>query len=224
MSMMRNAWIPFVAALLFAPILGAQGLSRYRNYSLGTSLAAVLVQVGQTSEQIATIHQSPALIQELTWWPIESSEPSAPPESVQQVRFSFCNGLLYRITVTYDEAATKGLTPQDVVQDISAKYGIATRQSASTNPPAIFSLGTAELSVAVWEDSQNLATLYQSPLFNSFRLVVLSKHLEAQADAAIAEGVKQELDDAPQREIARVKKLADDLEAKRLANLKAFRY
>jgi hypothetical protein len=52
---------------------------------------------------------------------------------------------------------------------------------------------------------------------------MFSKQLNGQAEAAIAAASKQEREDAPQTEIARVKKEADDLETMRQANLKAFR-
>jgi hypothetical protein len=47
--------------------------------------------------------------------------------------------------------------------------------------------------------------------------------LNGQAEAAIAVAAKQQRENAPHMEIARAKKEADDLEAIRLANLKAFR-
>ena len=55
-----------------------------------------------------------------------------------------------------------------------------------------------------------------------FRLVISSKRLDAQAEAAIVKFVKLEKQEAPQEEIARVKKEADDLETSRQKNIKAF--
>ena len=82
---------------------------------------------------------------------------------------------------------------------------------------------TEEDTVASWENSQDSVTLSRSPLSNEFQLVIFSKQVNGQADAAIASAVRQEREDAPQREAARVKKEADDLEAVRQANVKAFR-
>ena len=66
-------------------------------------------------------------------------------------------------------------------------------------------------------------SLSRESFLNTFQLVVLTKQLNAQAEASVIEAAKQERADAPQNEIARGKKAADDLETERQANLKAFR-
>jgi hypothetical protein len=76
--------------------------------------------------------------------------------------------------------------------------------------------------IAHWEDAQNSLTLSRSSLSNSFQLVLYSKQLNGQAEAAIASAVRELREDAPQREIARMKKDADDLETMRQANVKSF--
>ena len=85
------------------------------------------------------------------------------------------------------------------------------------------SYSDAEEPLAFWEDPQDSVTLSRSPLSNSFQLVMFSKQMNRQAVAAISEAVKKEQEDAPQKEVARLKKEADDLETMRQANLKAFR-
>jgi hypothetical protein len=223
MKMMRALPIALAVCLLSTPAMFAQDLSKYRTFSLGMRLAALSKQVDTTADQVSVIHQSPVLIQELTWWPIESYGSSARSEAVEQIRFSFCNRDLYKIAATYDGAATQGLTADDMVQAISATYGTAIRPPVDTNASAPLSYQSADVEVALWENSQYSVTLFRSPLSTSFQLVMLSKQLNGQAEAAIAEAVKQEHEDAPQTEIARVKKEADDLETTRQANLKAFR-
>ena len=52
---------------------------------------------------------------------------------------------------------------------------------------------------------------------------MFSKRLNARAEAAIAKSVKLEGQEVPQKEVARVKKEADDLETSRQKNTKAFR-
>jgi hypothetical protein len=223
MKTMRNIVIGLAAMLLFVPLAGGQDLSKYRDFSLGTTLIKLAKQVDEKSGDARVVHQSPALIQEVTSWPAQSYH-AASPDPVEKIVFSFLDGSLYRIAVAYDDAATKGMTAEDMVQAVSAKYGTAKRPSADSNPPASLSYSSsADTQLALWEDSQYSVALSRSPLSQSFQLVVLSKQLESQADAAIAEAVKQEREDAPQREIARVKKEADDLETLREANLKAFR-
>ncbi len=44
-----------------------------------------------------------------------------------QILFSFYNGALYRMLLTYEDSATKGLTDDDMIRIVSAKYGMATR-------------------------------------------------------------------------------------------------
>jgi hypothetical protein len=47
MKTMRSVILCFVVVLLAAPMLRAQDLSKYRTFSLGTSLATVLKQTDQ---------------------------------------------------------------------------------------------------------------------------------------------------------------------------------
>jgi hypothetical protein len=105
---------------------------------------------------------------------------------------------------------------------ISAKYGAATSPAAGTRPATTETYGSAGETIAYWQDSRYSVTLSRSPLSDAFQLVMFSKQLNGQAEAAIAAASKEQRDDAPQREIARVKKEAADLEAARQANLKAF--
>jgi hypothetical protein len=222
MNMMRNVVICVAASLLCVPMTYGQDLSKYRNFSLGTSLIEVSKQVNRKPADAQVIHQNPALIQELTWWPVQSDPFSAQAESVQEIRFSFYDGELYRVVVTYQGFATEGLTAEDMVRAISAKYGAATLPVATPPPTDLADTSTGQ-PIAFWEDVQYSLTLSHSPMSGAFQLVMYSKQLNSQADAAITEAVKQEREGAPQREIARAKKEAAALEAMRLANLKAFR-
>ena len=223
MNKMRILALCLVASLLSVPLAFAQDLSKYRTFSLGMSLTAVSNRVDAKPADASVIQQSPALIQELRSWPAQSYQPSAPAQSVQDILFSFYNGQLYKVAVTYDTAATQGLTSADMVRALSATYGDAT-VPAEKNPTAMnpYSV-TEEDTVASWQNSQDSMTLSRSPLSNAFQLVIFSKDLNGQADAAIASAVRQEREDAPRREAARVKKEAADLETMRQTNLKAFR-
>jgi len=223
MNMIRNLVNCLAASLLFVPFAYGQDLSKYRDFSLGTSVIELSKQVNEKPADASVIHQRPALIQELTWWPVPSYQSPAPSEPVQEILFSFYNDELYRIVATYGSAATQGLTAADMVEAISAKYGMPTRPAAEAKLPAIVAFSSTGDTIASWEDPQYLLTLSRFPLSGTFRLVLSSKQLNGQADVAIAGALKQERDDAPQREIARVKKETDDLETMRQANLKAFR-
>jgi hypothetical protein len=224
MRIARNLLICAAAAMLFVPPLAsAQDLSKYRNFSLGSNLESILAQVSEKPADATVIHPAPALIQEVTWWPVKSYQTAAPTDAVQMIVFSFYNGALYRILVTYENSATQGLSPEDMVRSISAKYGPATVPVANSTPPANRDDSSNAKAIAVWQDPQYSVALSQFPLSSIFQLVMSSKQLNAQADAAAAQADKQALEDAPQIESARVKQEAADQETLRQANLKAFR-
>jgi hypothetical protein len=224
MNKIRILALCLVASLLSIPLAFAQDLSKYRSFSLGTSLTDVSHKVNATPTDASVIQQRPVSIQELRWWPAQSYQPSAPPQSVQDILFSFYNEKLYKVAVTYDNAATQGLTSADMVRAVSATYGVAIVPVAEKTPTSMNAHSdTEEEMIASWENSQDSVTLSHSPLSNTFQLVMFSKEVSGQADAAIASAIRQERENAPQREAARVKKEADDLETMRQVNLKAFR-
>jgi hypothetical protein len=223
MKMMRNIVVSLSMILLSAPLLFGQDLSKYRTFTLGTSLAELTKQVGPYSHSTTLIHQRPAAIQELTFWTLNSSRPPAGVDPSSQILFSFYNGKLYRILVTYDRDATKGLTDDDVVEAISAHYGAATRFYPEINPPTHGVYASTDTFIARWEDSQNSVNLFRSSNQSSFLLAVFSKRLDAQAKAASIESEKLDKQEALQVEIARPKREADDLEVARQINQKTFR-
>lgn len=223
MRMMRSVGISLVMILLSAPIVRGQDLSKYRDFSLGMSLPELSSQVDLRPLQTKLIQKHPAVIQELTCWPRGSSDYSRQTDSVWQIFFSFYNGELFRILVTYDQDATHGLTPEDVVQAISTEYGTPTRPVGEISFPTNELYRSTEKVIARWEDSQYSINLVRSRFLNSFALVMFSKRLDAQAEAAIAKSLKLEGQEDPQKEIDRQKKKTADLEAARQKNLKIFR-
>jgi len=223
MKMMRRVVFSLVMVLLSAPVIHGQDLSKYRNLSLGMSLVELSNQVDLKPLQTKLIHKHPAVIQELTWWPRESSGSSLQADTVWQVFFTFYNGELYRILVTYDRDATKGLTAEDMVQAISEQYGTATRPNTQISFPTNELYRSTEKVIARWEDSQYSINLFRATSLNSFGLVMFSKRLYGQAEAAIAESVKLEGQEDLQKEIERQKKETDKLEVARQKNQKSFR-
>jgi hypothetical protein len=223
MKTARNILICVAAILLSVPLAYTQDLSKYRNFSLGTSLIAISRQVNERPAEASIIHQSPALIQELTWWPMPSYQSSTPVDPVQQILFSFYNGALYKMAVTYDSSTTAGLTAEDMVRAISAKYGAATLPIVAAGSLGNTTYGATETRIAQWENLQYSVILSRTSFLNSFQLVICTKQLNDQAEADSAAAAKQAREDAPQLEIARVKKEADNLETARRNNLKSFR-
>ena len=227
MKMLRSSILCFVVLLLAAPLLRAQDLSKYRHFTLGMSLTRVLERTEQKMADVKVIHGRPALIQEVMWWPPNLPGTSFRSDTVEQILFSFYNGELYRISATYDRSAIEGLTAEDVVQSITAKYGtpkrLATEMLATEiNFPSHDQYDLNEKVVASWQDSQYSFNLVRSSYSDGYGLVMFSKQLNAEAEVAIAEAVKLEKDEIPQVEAARQKKETDDLEAARQKNRKIF--
>jgi len=187
------------------------------------SLPELSNQVHLRPLQTKLIQKHASVIQELTCWPSGASDYSLQPDSVRQIFFSFYNGELFRILVTYDRDATHGLTAEDMVQAISTNYGTATRPAGEISFPTNELYRSTQKVIARWEDSQYSINLVRSRFLNSFALVMFSKGLDAQADVAIAKSIKLEGQEDPQKEIDRQKKEADDLEVARQKNRKVFR-
>ena len=223
MKMISRAAIVLAMIALWDPLIHAQDLSKYRNFSFGMSAASVLNLAEEKPADLITIHVQPALIQELTWYPPLPFASSRPAEPVQKVLFSFYDGELYRMVVTYDSDAIKGLTNEDMIRILAAKYGTATRLAAEVNVPADDSYRVTESVIARWEDPQYSLNLFRSSMLDTFEVVLFAKRLDSQATTAIAESIKLERQEAPQKEAARVKQAAVDLEAERQKNIKSLR-
>jgi len=144
-------------------------------------------------------------------------------EAVSQILFSFYNGELYRIVVTYDQNAIEGMTEDDVVRAVSARYGNGTRLYPEIDFSTHDLYAPQEKVVTLWEDSQNSVSLVHASSSDTFELAVCSRRLDAEAEAAIAESLKLEKQEAPQKEIDRQKSETDKLETERQQNIKTFR-
>jgi hypothetical protein len=209
--------------LLTVYTVRAQDLSQYRGFSLGADLATVLKLTDQKLADATVTHSGPALFQELTWWPPNIPGPAYRADSVEQILFSFYNGILYKMSVTYDEPSTEGLTAGDMVKSISASYGPSTTLAPAADPASMDRYETKGSLVASWEDTKYSFNLVHSAFTERFGLVLYSKRANAEAELAIAETVRLEKQNGPKREAERQKKQTDDLEVVRQKNQKAFR-
>jgi hypothetical protein len=227
MKTTRISILCLLVALFAAPMLLAQDLSKYRHFALGMSLTTVLKHTDQTMADVKMAYQHPALIQEVTWWPPNLPGTSFRSDTVREILFSFYNGELYRISVTYDRKAVEGLTAEDMVHSMTANYGAPTRLAAERSAAEINSLSHGqddlqENAIATWENSQYSLNLVRSSYSDEFGLVMFSKQQNAEAEVAVAEALELEKDGIPQAEAARQKKQTDDLEAARQKNRKSF--
>ena len=209
-----------------APSIDARDLSRYREFQFGMDLAAVAKLVDMRPSDAKVIHQRPALIQELNWQP-QLSLTSSQADPVRAIFFSFYNGELFRIVVNYDRYRTEGLTTEDVVEALSAMYGTATKPAAEVIFSSSQVYNDTEVVIARWEDSQYSFNLFRSSYQPTFGMVAYSKRLDSLARAAVAEAIRLDEQEAPQREIERQKKQDDEKRAAqekaRVANKPNFR-
>jgi len=213
-----------LVVLLFAvPLLRAQDLSKYRHFTLGMSLTSVLKQTDQKMADVKVTHLHPALIQQVNWWLPALPGIALQSDTVEQILFSFCNGELYKISVTYDPSLTEGLTAEDMVKSISEKYGPATYVALAIDTVKNDQYDVTQAPVASWVDAQYSFNLVRSAFSDHLGLVIYSKRVNAEAALAIAEAVKLEEQEGPQREAERQKKQLDDLEVARQKNQKSFR-
>jgi hypothetical protein len=210
----RTLAICAVGVIYSTHALGGQGTAQYRNFELGSGLASVSTLAGLTSPEVKTIHQRPAVLQELEWrpshWIPGSTEASTDP--VEQVLFGFYNDQLFRVVVDYGHERTEGMTAADMIDAISAVYGTPLPRAARAAGRAVSRFETESGSpVARWGDTEHAVVLYQTSSYGGgFRLVVADTRLENLAAKADVQAQRLDEQEAPRREIARQQKERDD--------------
>jgi hypothetical protein len=220
-----------VGILLLAQGARSQDRALYRNYRLGSDLTSVAATAKVPAAGARTVYQRPTLIQELEWRQPYMMSGSAMSQSdpVQRIVFSFYDDQLFRLVISYDRQRTDGLTDGDVVEALSATYGVALLQPSSGHVPPLNPRLATELGapIAQWGDTDYSVDLYRSSFASEFRVVVTSPRLEALAQTATAEAIRLDEQEAPQREMDRRQKEADNTRAAqekaRLANKATFK-
>jgi hypothetical protein len=225
-----TAAVAAVLLLLMDAGLEGQGRAQYRDFQLGGDLASVAALAGIDQSTAKVIHARPALMQELEWRPTHWMSDSTVTQSdpIQQVSFSFYNDQLFRVVVDYDRDRTAGLTDADMIEAISLAYG--PRAKPVAKKPATTGIGNELESGALisqWAGTDYAVALYRSTYSTTFRMIVTMPRLDALARTADAQALKLDAREAPQREVARQKKEADDTrtsqEKARAANKATFR-
>jgi len=219
MTNFRALAMPLVCAALGAVTLHAGDFASYRGMQFGMNVSAAAKLAGENPANARTLHQRPAVIQEIDWHP----RSSLTTDPVKEGSLEFFNGELFRMVVTYDRYKVEGMTAEDMIEIISATYGTSTRPTGEVAYHSIY--GEVAPIVARWEDSQYAYNLVRTG--DSFALVLYSKRLDGLAQAAVTESVRLEAQEAPQRELDKQKKQADEehlaLEKARLLNKPNFR-
>jgi hypothetical protein len=218
--------ICMICGILGTSAVSAGDLSHYRGLQLGMSLTAAAKEAGTTPTQARIVHQRPALIQEMEWRPRPSglAEP-VKADSVRDGLLCFFNGELFRIIVAYDRYKVEGMTAEDMIEGISAAYGLARRPVTEIAFHSDY--GEVAAVIARWEDADYSYDLVRTGDRSSFAMVMYSKRLDALAQAAIVEAVRLEAQEAPQRELEKQKKREEEerlaLEKARSVNKANFR-
>ena len=202
-----------VGLVLLTHGVDGQAVSQYRNFELGVNVAAVSALTGQATSDAKTIHQRPALLQDLEWrpshWRASDTLPSTDP--VQQIGFSFYNDRLFRIVVDYDRDRTEGMTDADMTDAISAIYGTPVKRLPGGTRIASQVEAESGSPVARWGNAEHAVVLYRTSSYGeAFRLIVTESNLDGLARKAAIQAMRLDDQDAPRREIARQKKEKDD--------------
>lgn len=207
--------------LLFSPLLCGADLSTYRGFHFGMSLNAAVKHSGMDPSEVTITHQRPALIQELKLRPSRFVA-FGDKDPVDQVEFAFLDGQLFRIVVNYDGEKIAGLTTDDLIDAISAQYGAATRPGVTAVLSSQFSEEKAQV-LARWEDADYSLNLVQLPYSETVKMVIFQKVLNARAEAAIAEGIRLDTEEAPGLAKLEAQNAKTDLDKSRLVNKARFR-
>jgi len=200
--------------LLMLP-LHAEDRPDYREFRLGSSVSHVLSQVHLSASDVSRVHERPALIQDLRWtipfFIADTVEPQKDP--VEQIAFSFVDDQLFKLSVDYERKRTEGMTDADMIAAVSGRYGPPVPISKPAKP-SIFDRAGVETAkrLAQWIDGDAVVVLSRSAFTGAFQLVVTSTRLDALARTAGADAVRLEQREAPARDAAQRKQVADDAE------------
>lgn len=199
----------FCIGFLSSPSM-AQDLGKYRNFQFGANIESVAKQIQMKVSDARTLHERPALIQTLEWDEIGYSDTSGKPGSIRSIRFDFCDGNLFKMLVTYSPAGTEGLTPDDIIEAISAVYGTASTPEDSVSISNSTAYENREKVLARWQDEHYSYNLVRFSYGRAFGLLAFSKTLDVTASQASREAERLDKLEAPARELARQKKEAED--------------
>jgi len=202
-------------------------LSRYREFDLGSSVAAVTAVTRTADRDLKTIHARPALLQDVTWRPrYMTGAPIADRDSINEIVFSFVDDQLFQMSIAYAQDRTSGLTDQDMVGSLTAVYGAPSSPAPRTRTTSSLLALDTPVVIAEWRHADTTVALQRREYSESFFLVITSLPLDIIARKAQATAVAMDQSEAPAREAALLKKRAADekvaAETTRSANKKVF--
>ena len=201
-----------VVLVLSSQLVSAQDLSRYRVYSLDSSLDSVLAASGARAGDTRVLHERPAKIQELEWRAAYARSGNELVDPVRGIIFSFCDDALYQVLVSYDRDRTDGLSNSDIVDSLTAVYGTPVPGSARNRP---LEAPPDTVVLAQWDSAGSSLTLLRGVHSAEFQLILTAKALSTRARGAVREAARLDTADAPRRELEQRKKEAADATAAR---------
>ena len=215
-----------VCLVLALSTASAEEISRYREFELGSSVAAVTAVTLTAERDLKTLHSRPALLQEVKWQPrYMTGAPVADRNSIGEMVFNFVDDRLFKMTVVYERSRTTGLTNADMIAALTELYGAPTRPAAP--PRAAADAPDTPAVIGEWRQEDAHMSLRRGQYNESFSLVITSVSLDAIARKAQASALVMDLKEAPAREAALAKKRADEQqqveEQARTANKKVFK-
>ena len=221
-------WTCLILVMLATAPAFAEDSGKYREFSLGSTVASVLQLTGSRPAEVRTLHQRPSLLQELVWRPRYSPGRVLPDvDPVREMVFSFSDDQLYRIAVYYDRTRTAGLTHDDLILSLKGIYGVPLASAQRSGRRERFEPTDATMPIAMWEQGDTLVSLYWSDYRAGFGLSVMSQTRDSAARLAQSAAIVLDEREAPAREAARQKKDDEDLKAAderaRATNKGAFR-
>ena len=222
MKSIRSVRRSLLFLLIWGPALLGADLSMYRGFQLGMGLNAAVKHSGMDLSEVTMVQERPDRLQELSWYPARFSRAAAESDPVEKVVFSFYNGRLFRMVVDYTADKTTGLTTEDMMDGISARYGPATEPGVTVSLRSYFSDATVPV-LARWEDAQSSWNLVQVPYASRLTLLIFSKRWNALAETAVAEGIRRDEQEAPQRQKMEEQNAQSQLDKTRLVNKERFR-
>jgi len=204
----RPIAVAFLLILVSGSLCLGQDFSTYRGFQLGSTVESVLKTVGMARSDVRTISVRPALIEELEWNTSRTGTRSDLGASIRGIRFTFHSNELFQMVVPYDPRETEGLTTADVSEAISAQYGTMT---VPENGSVVISADSSTFQdsqqvTALWQDPHYSYSLYRSTYGGAFGMVIISKEGALKASLAQKESLRLDQLEAPQKELARVKK------------------
>ena len=223
---LRRGCVSTACVMLVVWSASAAELSRYREFELGTSVAAVTAVTLTAERDTKTVHSRPALVQEVVWQPrYTTGAPVADRNSIDAMVFSFVDDRLFKMTVAYERGRTTGLTNADMIAALTELYGAPATPSVSSRGAA--DALDAGAVIAEWRQGDVQIALRRTKYNESFSLVITSLSLNALAHKAEATALVMDAREAPAREAALAKKRADELrqaeEQIRTTNKKVFK-